>query len=61
MARYGQPLLFRHYNALPISATANGGFGVNQMSTHLHNGHNPAESDGFPGAYFYPGQYYDYR
>ena len=61
MARYGQPLLFRHYNALPISATANGGFGVNQMSTHLHNGHNPAESDGFAGAYFYPGQYYDYR
>lgn len=61
MARYGQPLLFRHYNALPVSATANGGFGVNQMSTHLHNGHNPAESDGFPGAYFYPGQYYDYR
>ena len=61
MARYGQPLLFRHYNALPISATANGGFGVNQLSTHLHNGHNPAESDGFPGAYFFPGQYYDYR
>ena len=61
MARYGQPLLFRHYNALPISASANGGFGVNQLSTHLHNGHNPAESDGYPGAYFYPGQYYDYR
>ena len=61
MARYGEPLLFRHYNALPISATANGGFGVNTLSTHLHNGHNPAESDGFPGAYFYPGQYYDYR
>ena len=61
MARYGQPLLFRHYNALPIAAAANGGFGINTMSTHLHNGHNPAESDGFPGAYFYPGQYYDYR
>ncbi len=61
MARAGQPLLFRHYNALPISAGANRGFGVNQLSTHLHNGHNPAESDGYPGAYFYPGQYYDYR
>lgn len=61
MARYGEPLLLRHYNALPIVASANNGFGVNQLSTHLHNGHNPGESDGYPGAYFYPGQYYDYR
>ena len=61
MARYGEPLLLRHYNALPVSATANNGFGNNQLSTHLHNGHNPGESDGYPGAYFYPGQYYDYR
>jgi manganese oxidase len=61
MARYGEPVLFRHYNALPISATANGGFGINQLTTHLHNGHTPAESDGFAGAYFFPGQYYDYR
>ena len=34
---------------------------INQLSTHLHNGHNPGESDGYPGAYFFPGQYYDYR
>lgn len=61
MARYGEPVLFRHYNALPISPTANNGFGVNQLTTHHHNGHNPAESDGFAGAYFFPGQYYDYR
>ena len=61
MARYGEPLLFRHYNALPIIASANGGFGVNQLSTHLHNGHTPGESDGFAGAYFFPGQFYDYR
>ena len=61
MARYGQPMLFRHYNALPIHPGANNGFGVHQLTTHLHNGHNPGESDGFPGAYFYPGQYYDYR
>ena len=60
MARYGESVLFRHYNALPISPTANRGFGINQMTTHLHNGHTPSESDGFAGAYFFPGQYYDY-
>jgi FtsP/CotA-like multicopper oxidase with cupredoxin domain len=27
----------------------------------MHNGHNPGESDGFTGAYFFPGQYFDYR
>jgi manganese oxidase len=61
MARYGEPVLFRHYNALPISPTANRGFGINQVTTHLHNGHTPAESDGFAGAYFFPGQFYDYH
>lgn len=61
MARYGVPLLFRHYNALPIDIAANNGFGEHTISTHEHNGHNPGESDGFFGAYFYPGQYYDYR
>jgi FtsP/CotA-like multicopper oxidase with cupredoxin domain len=63
MARYGETLHFRHYNALPItnSLDSNRGFGTHTISTHEHNGHNPAESDGFAGAYFYPGQYYDYR
>jgi len=61
MARYGEPLLFRHYNALPIDVAANNGFGHHTITTHEHNGHNPAESDGFAAAYFYPGQYYDYR
>ena len=61
MARYGEPVLFRHYNALPINPAANRGFGLNQVTTHLHNGHSPSESDGFAGAYFFPGQYYDYR
>lgn len=60
-ARYGHPLVFRHYNGLPIDAGANNGFGLHTLSTHQHNGHNPAESDGFPGAFFFPGQYYDYR
>ncbi|EKT4464681.1 multicopper oxidase domain-containing protein [Pseudomonas putida] len=61
MVRYGQPILMRHYNALPIDPSANGGFGLHTISTHEHNGHSPAESDGFANAYFFPGQYYDYR
>jgi len=60
-ARYGEPILFRHYNALPIDETANYGFGLHKISTHQHNGHNPGESDGGPHPFFYPGQYFDYR
>ena len=59
--RYGQSILMRHYNALPIDVAANRGFGVHTISTHEHNGHNPAESDGYTNAFFFPGQFYDYR
>lgn len=59
--RYGETLLMRNYNALPIDVTANNGFGRHTISTHEHNGHSPGESDGYAGAFFYPGQYYDYR
>lgn len=61
MARVGEPILFRHYNGLPVDVSANNGFGLHLLTTHEHNGHNPAESDGFTAAYFYPGQFYDYR
>ncbi len=61
MARYGETILFRHYDALPIDTAANGGFGEHTITTHLHNGHTPAESDGYAAAYFFPGQFYDYR
>jgi FtsP/CotA-like multicopper oxidase with cupredoxin domain len=61
MAPYGETILFRHYNALPIDDAANGGFGLHTITTHEHNGHNPAESDGFAGMYFFPGEFYDYR
>ncbi len=60
-ARYGEPVLMRHYNALPIDVSANRGFGVHTITTHEHNGHNPAESDGYANAFFFPGQFYDYR
>jgi manganese oxidase len=60
-ARYGEPILFRHLNRLPSDVSQNGGFGRNTLTTHLHNGHTPAESDGFAGAFFFTGQFYDYR
>ena len=59
--RYGEPVLMRHYNGLPIDVSANRGFGMHTITTHEHNGHNPAESDGVASAYFFPGQFYDYR
>jgi FtsP/CotA-like multicopper oxidase with cupredoxin domain len=61
MAKYGDPILFRHHNALPIDEGANNGFGSNHITTHMHNGHNPGESDGFAHAFSYPGQFYDYQ
>jgi FtsP/CotA-like multicopper oxidase with cupredoxin domain len=60
-ARYGEPVLFRHHNALPPDVTQNGGFGRHTISTHEHNGHHGAENDGFTGAFFFPNQFYDYH
>jgi FtsP/CotA-like multicopper oxidase with cupredoxin domain len=59
--RYGQPVMMREYNGLPIDPADNRGFGLHTISTHEHNGHTPAESDGYANAFFFPGQFYDYR
>jgi len=60
--RYGgDAVLFRLSNKLPADFSQNGGFGRITISTHEHNGHHGAENDGFTGAYFFPGQYYDYH
>ena len=56
-----EPMLFRHHNGLPADVKKNGGFGRHTISTHEHNGHHGAENDGFTGAYFFPGQFYDYH
>jgi FtsP/CotA-like multicopper oxidase with cupredoxin domain len=58
--RYGEPILFREHNELPFDKADNGGFGIHTISTHEHNGHHGAENDGFTGAFFFPGQFYDY-
>jgi FtsP/CotA-like multicopper oxidase with cupredoxin domain len=48
--RVGEPALVRQYNRLS---------GV-ELSTHLHGGHNPAHSDGYPNFYLLPGEGRDY-
>jgi len=60
-ARYGESIVMRLHNGLPIDPAANRGFGLHTISVHEHNGHNPAESDGYANAFFFPGQCYDYR
>ena len=60
MARYGEPILVRRTNCLdPFHV----GYGNPTVSTHLHNAHTPAESDGNPLTEYqvYPGQYKDYH
>lgn len=56
VARYGEPILVRNFNDLPND---NGGFGIQSVSTHLHNGHTPSESDGFPCDFFGQNKWYD--
>jgi FtsP/CotA-like multicopper oxidase with cupredoxin domain len=60
--RYGEPILTRIYNNLPvIRANNDSGFGINETQLHFHNAHNGAESDGAANAHHYPGTFYDYR
>ena len=59
--RYGEPILTRVYNNLPLVREENGGFGRNEIQTHFHNAHNGAESDGAANVHHFPGTFYDYR
>ncbi len=54
--KYGVPVLVRNVNNLPQD---NGGFGLNSVTTHLHNAHTGSESDGFAFDFFERGQFYD--
>ena len=56
VAHYGEPILVRNFNDLPND---NCGFGMQSVSTHLHNGHTPSESDGFPCDFFGQTKWYD--
>ena len=59
--RYGEPMVTRIFNNTSPDRTNNGGFGRNEFSTHFHNAHNGAESDGASNAYHFPGTFYDYH
>ena len=56
--RYGESHFTRIHNDLPAQ---NLGFGINQITTHMHNLHTPSESDGNPLYTNYAGHYYDYH
>jgi len=58
VAHYGVPQLTRNINALP-PANQNGGFGIPSVTTHLHNAHNPSESDGNPCDFYGIGNFCD--
>lgn len=51
-------ILVRIRNNLPET---NGGFGLPSTTTHLHNGHTPLESDGFPCFFKERGEFYDHH
>jgi FtsP/CotA-like multicopper oxidase with cupredoxin domain len=59
-AFYGRPQLTRNINNLPpITQKNNTGFGFPSVTTHLHNAHNPSESDGNPCDFYTAGHFCD--
>ncbi len=60
VAQYGRRVLMRNSNNLPAGPPP-GGFGLNSVTSHLHNGHTPSESDGHPCDFYGTGQFYDHH
>src|SRR5713101_4686693 len=59
-AFYGSPQLTRNTNSLPnVKQNNNTGFGFPSVTTHLHNGHTPSESDGNPCDFYSAGHFCD--
>ena len=59
-AFYGNPQLTRNTNSLPpVTQVNNTGFGMPSVTTHLHNAHNPSESDGNPCDFYTSGHFCD--
>ena len=59
-AFYGKPQLTRNTNSLPpVTQVNNTGFGMPSVTTHLHNAHNPSESDGNPCDFYSSGFFCD--
>ncbi|MET0650384.1 MAG: multicopper oxidase domain-containing protein [Pyrinomonadaceae bacterium] len=53
------PVLVRFHNELPLNHFGSGGWGIEQITIHLHNGHTGSESDGFAGDFYNPGSFKD--
>ena len=60
-AYYSEPILVRRVNALPPVGQGNVGFALPSFSIHLHNAHTASESDGFPGDFVDPGEFWDHH
>lgn len=60
-ARYGEPVVVRIHNNLPAVNPGNDGFGIPQITTHLHNFHTAPESDGGPIMFYDVGNYLDHH
>ena len=58
MARHGVPMMVRIKNELPTEIS---GFGSSEIITHLHNGNQASESDGFPADHYGPGYFKDHH
>ena len=55
---YDFPALVRIHNDLPVDHV---GFGINEITVHLHNGHTASESDGFASDFYGPGLWKDFH
>ncbi len=55
-ARYGEPIVVRFRNDLPAN---HAGFGVPEITVHLHNAHTASESDGFAADFYRSGLFKD--
>src|SRR5437763_2431535 len=60
-ARYGEPMLVRRYNDLPVLGKNKVRFAMPMTTSHLHNAHTASETDGYPMDHTASGQYWDHH
>lgn len=61
VTRYGEPVLVRRVNALPPVGSGKVTWAMPSFAIHTHNGHQASESDGYPGDYADPGEFWDHH
>lgn len=60
-ARYGEPILVRRINDLPMVGYHKVGFALPSTTMHRHNGHQASESDGDPSDWVDTGDFWDHH